>query len=123
MIGISFCISTEERSGAAGGSFHMPEQEFRNIAAVVVGEPTGARPLAGHKGALWLSLSSSGRTSHASMPEKGDSALAKMLPAANRLLDFVAEGRHPFMGRGTSVLSTLHSGLNALSQSCPTRPC
>lgn len=97
------------------GSFHMPEQEFRNIAAVVVGEPTGARPLAGHKGALWLRLSSSGRTSHASMPEKGDSALAKMLPAANRLLDFVAEGRHPFMGRGTSVLSTLHSGLNSNS--------
>ncbi len=97
------------------GSFHMPEREFRNIAAVVVGEPTGARPLAGHKGALWLTLSSSGRTSHASMPEEGDSALAKMLPAATPLLDFVPVGTHPFMGRGTSVLSTLHSGLNSNS--------
>ena len=97
------------------GSFHMPEEEFRNIAAVVVGEPTGARPLAGHKGALWLRLSTSGRTSHASMPEEGDSALAKMLPAATRLLDFEAVGTHPFMGRGTSVLSTLHSGLNSNS--------
>lgn len=97
------------------GSFHMPEKEFRNIAALLVGEPTGARPLAGHKGALWLNLSSSGRTSHASMPEEGDSALAKMLPAAVRLLDFAPVGSHPFLGRGTSVLSTLHSGLNSNS--------
>lgn len=97
------------------GSFHMPEREFRNIGAVLVGEPTGARPLTGHKGALWLNLSTSGRTSHASMPEAGDSALAKMLPAATRLLDFAPAGTHPFLGGGTSVLSTLHSGLNSNS--------
>ena len=97
------------------GSFHMPEREFRNIGAVLVGEPTGARPLTGHKGALWLNLSTSGRASHASMPEAGDSALAKMLPAATRLLDFAPAGTHPFLGGGTSVLSTLHSGLNSNS--------
>lgn len=99
------------------GSFHMTadSREMAHIAAVVVGEPTNALPLVGHKGALWLTLTAHGKTAHASMPEKGENALASMLPAASRLLRFKPHGRHRYLGSGTSVLSTLHAGLNSNS--------
>lgn len=99
------------------GSFHLGRraEELARVQALVVGEPTGAIPLVGHKGALWLTLTARGRTAHASMPEKGLSALATLLPAATRLLDYTPGGEHRYLGRGTCVLSTLHAGLNSNS--------
>lgn len=99
------------------GSFHMAARpEFlSNIAAIVVAEPTSCRPLCGHKGALWLTCKTTGVTAHASMPHKGDNALAKLLPFANAMCSFRLEGTHPHLGNGTCVVSTLHSGCNSNS--------
>lgn len=99
------------------GSFHMAARtEFlEGIAAVVVGEPTACRPLCGHKGALWLACETTGVTAHASMPQKGDNALAKLLPFADAMCSFSLEGEHPHLGGGTCVVSTLHSGCNSNS--------
>ena len=99
------------------GSFHMAAQpEFlEGIAAVVVGEPTSCRPLCGHKGALWLACKTTGVTAHASMPGKGDNALAKLLPFANAMCSFSLKGEHQHLGGGTCVVSTLHAGCNSNS--------
>ena len=99
------------------GSFHMAAQPqfLRNIAAVVVAEPTSCRPLCGHKGALWLTCKTTGITAHASMPHKGDNALAKLLPFADAMCAFRLEGDHPQLGGGTCVVSTLHAGCNSNS--------
>jgi succinyl-diaminopimelate desuccinylase len=87
-----------------------------SAAAAIVAEPTNARPLVGHRGALWLKLRTRGVAAHASMPEKGENALAKMLPVANRLLDYrLPDVRHPHLGSGTFVVSTLHAGINSNS--------
>ena len=96
------------------GSFHLAKnlEHFKNAAACIIAEPTGAYPLLGHRGALWLKLSASGKTAHCAMPERGDNALVKLLPAANRLIGFGFDLSHPDLGRPTVVLSTLHSGLN-----------
>lgn len=96
------------------GSFHLAKnlEHFKNAAACIIAEPTGAYPLLGHRGALWLKLSTAGKTAHCAMPERGDNALTKLLPAANRLIGFGFELSHPDLGKPTVVLSTLHSGLN-----------
>lgn len=85
---------------------------LENVKAVVVAEPTGAKPLAGHKGCLWLKARARGKTAHGSMPENGINALAKLVPFADRCLDFSLSGLHPVLGRGTIVLSCLHGGFN-----------
>lgn len=82
------------------------------VKAVVVAEPTGAKPLAGHKGCLWLKAQAKGKTAHGSMPENGINALAKLVPFANRCLSFQLPGSHPVLGHGTVVLSCLHGGFN-----------
>ena len=51
----------------------------------MVAEPTGIKPLVGHKGALWLEAESKGVTAHGLMPEKGVSAIYKAARAVTAL--------------------------------------
>ncbi|WNS46234.1 M20 family metallopeptidase [Paenibacillus sp. MMS20-IR301] len=46
---------------------------------LVIGEPTGSRVAAGHKGALWLRISLFGRSAHGSMPQLGLNAVEGMM--------------------------------------------
>lgn len=85
------------------------------IGAVIVGEPTGGRPQFGHKGVTWFQLETRGVTAHASMPDKGENALTKLLPGAARLAGFQPADEHPYLGRSTLVLSVMQSGLNTNS--------
>ncbi len=103
------------------GSFHLTSRPgvLHGVRAAVIGEPTNALPLAGHKGALWMKLETTGRTAHSSMPEQGENALTKLLPGAMRLLEFLPPDTHPKLGSCTCVLSSLHAGLN--SNSVPDR--
>jgi succinyl-diaminopimelate desuccinylase len=105
-----------EENGCLGSKKARETIAGSSAAAAIIAEPTNARPLVGHRGALWLNLRTHGVAAHASMPEKGENALAKMLPAANRLLDYrLPDVFHPHLGTGTFVVSTLHSGINSNS--------
>ncbi|MDL2307508.1 M20 family metallopeptidase [Desulfovibrio sp. OttesenSCG-928-C06] len=100
------------------GSRYMAEQKpetLNNIGAVIVGEPTNNRPQFGHKGVTWFELCTKGVTAHAAMPEKGDNALLKLIPAACKLQHFQPEDTHPYLGKSTLVLSVMQSGLNTNS--------
>jgi succinyl-diaminopimelate desuccinylase len=105
-----------EEHGCLGSQHAKERLAASSIGAAIIAEPTDARPLVGHKGTLWLNLRTTGVTAHASMPEKGENALEKILPVANRLLGYrLPDVRHPHLGAGTIVLSTLHAGLNSNS--------
>lgn len=105
-----------EEHGCLGSQKAKETIAASSAAAAIIAEPTNARPLVGHRGALWLKLWTRGIAAHASMPEKGENALTKMLPIANRLLDYrPPDVFHPHLGSGTFVLSTLHAGINSNS--------
>lgn len=97
------------------GSFHMAGNKtfMKNVKAAIVGEPSGALPLCGHKGTLWMKAVSKGVTAHGSMPEKGVNALDKLIRFGSRMLEsFRLEGEHPVLGHGTWIFSTMKAGLN-----------
>jgi succinyl-diaminopimelate desuccinylase len=96
------------------GSFHLMSSPdlYGRLGAGIIAEPTANQPLSGHKGALWLTFETNGRTAHGSMPEQGDNALAKLLPAANRLLGAAPKAGHHLLGPCTMALTSMHSGLN-----------
>lgn len=98
------------------GSLQVMEDMAKAPGAVIITEPTNNRPLAGHRGALWIELSTQGKTAHGSMPEFGENALDKLLPTARRLSEhaFSVPG-HEFLGRPTMALTTMHAGLNVNS--------
>ena len=107
-------IVAGEETGCRG-SRHLAARPARlgRAGALVVGEPTGNYPLVGHKGALWLSATFSGRAAHGSMPEAGDNAVYKAAAAVGRLqrFDFPAAS-HPVLGAPTLNVGYFHGGLN-----------
>jgi succinyl-diaminopimelate desuccinylase len=67
--------------------------------------------LFGHKGALWLRASCSGRAAHGSTPHLGENAIYKAARAATRLEQFEFNAaRHPVLGPPTLNVGTIRGG-------------
>src|SRR5581483_6014731 len=112
--GVVLIITAGEETGCtgaaalAGGAKGLPQ-----AGALVVAEPTGNRPLAGHKGALWLDAVTRGVTAHGSMPDKGINAVYKAARAVTALQDFDFNvARHDVLGAPTLNVGTIAGGLN-----------
>src|SRR5205085_10156588 len=84
--------------------------------ALVVGEPTGNRPVIGHKGALWLRARTRGVTAHGSMPQMGVNAVIKAAQAVLALSAFRFDvAPDPLLGAPTLNVGTIKGGLNVNS--------
>lgn len=112
--GATLVITADEECGC-GGAAHLVKQGklLGEVGALVIGEPTANYPLVGHKGALWLDVTTRGITAHGSMPERGDNAIYKAAAAIGKLREFDFETPlHALMGRPTLNVGTVHGGLN-----------
>lgn len=112
--GLELVIVAGEETGCDGsrhlvatpGALGMP-------GALVVGEPTGNLPLAGHKGALWLRGRTTGVTAHGSMPHHGVNAVYRAARAVTRLEAFTFDTvPHPVLGAPTLNVGTISGGFN-----------
>ena len=81
---IYFCALMGEESGNDGVRALM-KSGFK-VDFAIAGEPTGCRVVNTHKGALWFRVITRGRSVHGAMPEKGESAIAKMTGVLQFLL-------------------------------------
>lgn len=115
--GLSMVLTAGEETGCEG-AFHLTgdaaaRAQLGSADALLVGEPTGNRPLVGHKGAFWLAATATGKTAHGSMPQSGDNAIYKIARAALALeqLD-LGVAPHPLMGASTLNVGTVRGGLN-----------
>lgn len=111
---ILLIISSGEETGCEGVLRLVGDGSLDGaFGAMIVAEPTDARPMLGHKGALWLSLITSGVTAHGSMPQTGVNAVVGAARLIERLLqfDFGVEA-HPVMGSPTLNIGTIHGGMN-----------
>jgi len=79
--------------------------------ALIVAEPTANQLVLGHKGALWLRLTATGRSAHGSRPELGDNALVKLATSAARLHDPGRWPQSPTHGPATVNVGTFRSGV------------
>lgn len=81
---------------------------------VIVGEPTELQTVHTHKGSAWLTFRTRGRAVHASTPEKGDSAIYKMLDVLQAFRREVAEDFAPrhdaILGTPTFNIGTVRGG-------------
>jgi succinyl-diaminopimelate desuccinylase len=111
--GVVLVITACEERGCEGAKFLVREGVLPKAGALVVGEPTANRVLAGHKGVFWLEAAAKGVTAHGSMPEDGDNAIYKAARAVLALaaLDFSADA-HPDLGRPTLNAGWLRGGIN-----------
>jgi acetylornithine deacetylase len=106
-IGLLFTVDEELGSlGARAANTHALARECRYL---VNGEPTDNRLASGSKGSLRLRLSTEGRAAHSAYPERGESAIEKMLDV---LADLRATRwpRDEFFGETTCNIGTISGG-------------
>ncbi|MEI6105671.1 MAG: M20/M25/M40 family metallo-hydrolase, partial [Opitutae bacterium] len=77
--GVLFSVDEEASMDGARAFADSELREFKNLRGLVVGEPTGLRPVIAHNGVLrWRSITR-GVAAHSADPTKGRSAIAAML--------------------------------------------
>jgi len=87
--GVRLIFTAGEEPGCHGAK-HLADTNYDmgQASAIIVGEPTSNVPAIGHKGALYLKVSASGKTAHSSMPELGVNAIYKAARAINKIENF-----------------------------------
>jgi succinyl-diaminopimelate desuccinylase len=112
--GLTLLLVAGEETGCEGAA-HLAKVPgaLGRASALVVGEPTGNRPVIGHKGALWLRARTRGVTAHGSMPQLGVNAVIKASQAVLALAGFHFDVQpDPLLGSPSLNVGTLHGGLN-----------
>ena len=114
----------EETGGGYNGMEHVRRDVFGHdlpdVAAALVGEPTGLRPCLAQKGLLILRATAHGRSAHAARAHLGDNAITR---AARDLvaLDVLAFDRpDPLLGLPTATATVVEGGAakNAVPDRC-----
>jgi succinyl-diaminopimelate desuccinylase len=112
--GITLVCTASEETGCQG-AHHLANlgNGLREAGALLIGEPTSNYPLVGHKGALWLEVSTSGVTAHGSMPEQGENAIYKAAQVVTQLQAYKFDiFPHPLLGAPTLNVGTISGGMN-----------
>lgn len=112
-------VSDEESHGHQGMGFLTQKGGIRGD-AVLVGEPTDLQPVIAQKGALWLRISTLGKSAHGSRPHLGVNAIEKMMKLTERLSSIPLEKEHPLLGKPTLNIGTIQGGtkINIVPDRC-----
>jgi succinyl-diaminopimelate desuccinylase len=116
---VGLAVSRGEEIGCRGASDVADALAGWNIGAVIIPESTANEVVLGHRGALWLTVETTGTAAHGSTPERGDNAILSMA----RLLGTLGElplGSHPELGQESVNVGTISGGTvpNIVPDSC-----
>ncbi len=106
---------TDEEAGMTGAQAFARGalRDFNRLRGVIVGEPTGLRPVVAHNGALRWRTITRGVAAHSSDPTKGRSAISAMVRVVAALeRDFIplATATHPLTGRAAASINVIRGG-------------
>ena len=112
-------VSDEESHGHQGMGFLTRKGGIQGDAALV-GEPTDLHPVIAHKGALWLRISTLGKSAHSGKPHLGVNAIEKMMKLIHQINSMPLEKEHPLLGKPTLNVGTIRGGtkINIVPDHC-----
>ncbi|NWG01747.1 MAG: M20 family metallopeptidase [Syntrophaceae bacterium] len=112
-------VSDEESHGHQGMGFLTQRGGIHGDAALV-GEPTDLYPVIAHKGALWLRISTLGKSAHSGRPHLGVNAIEKMTKLIQQLHLIPIEKEHPLLGKPTFNVGMIRGGtkINIVPDHC-----
>ncbi|WP_192886490.1 M20 family metallopeptidase [Agrobacterium sp. LAD9] len=116
---VVLALLASEETGCQG-AVHVVDK-LPPIGALVIAEPTNGELAIGHKGVLWLKLTTKGKAAHGSMPHLGVNAIDIMSTAISSLrsLSF-GVASSPLLGDPTYNVGTVSggSGTNIVPDRC-----
>lgn len=102
------CVADEENAGNQGSKL-LYEQGIE-APFVIVGEPTGMKPIIAEKGFLRFRIDVRGTAAHAAFPEMGSNAIIDMLDITQQILDYDWKATHPLLDKPTIVPALMKGG-------------
>jgi acetylornithine deacetylase len=102
-------FTVDEELGSLGARAANAHPRARECEYLINGEPTDNRLAVGSKGSLRARLTASGRAAHSAYPERGESAVEKLLDVLADLRS-AAWPRDEFFGDTTCNIGTLRGG-------------
>lgn len=117
-----FAVSRNEENGCRG-TLEVIEAlrgAGASAGALIVGEPTDGELVLGHKGPLWVDVTTEGVAAHGSTPELGVSAIAAMSDLIARAARELPLREHPELGRESVNIGRIVGGTirNAVPEHC-----
>ena len=94
---------------------------LKDVGAIVIGEPSSCGINVAEKGALWIEVTTYGKTAHGAFPEQGKNAIVYMNALINQLLQYrFAYEENLLLGHPTMNISTIHGGVktNVVPDKC-----
>lgn len=112
-------VSDEESHGHQGMGFLAQKGKIRGDGAIV-GEPTNLDLVIAQKGALWLRITTFGKSAHGSKPAQGINAVEKMMTLIARLTSTPLMKEHPLLGKPTINIGKIQGGtkINMVPDRC-----
>jgi succinyl-diaminopimelate desuccinylase len=110
-----------EETDSLGAAAIAARPDLGPVQAVVIPEPSYNDLYIAEKGALWLELSTQGKTAHGSMPELGQNAIMMMVRLINELKKLTIPFKeHPLLGGFSQSVNTIAGGLktNVVPDQC-----
>jgi len=112
--GIRLILTSGEELGCQGvNNLVNTHNNLGKARALIIGEPTANLPAIGHKGALYINVSTYGVTAHSSMPELGDNAIYKAARAISKIENFkFGAEKDSLLGFPTINVGKMNGGMN-----------
>jgi succinyl-diaminopimelate desuccinylase len=111
---IRLLATAGEEVGQRGAEILAKEGYMKNVAALIIGEPSGYRIAYANKGELDITLTSKGKAAHSSMPKLGNNAVAHLLAILNRLQAQIQQATanltSPDLGETIFNVDVIHGG-------------
>lgn len=106
---VALAVSTGEEVGCRGAASVAELLREHPIGAVIVPESTANEVVLGHRGALWLRVTTSGRAAHGSTPGLGVNAIEKAAAVIGRVSELPLLW-HPQLGWESVNVGTIAGG-------------
>jgi succinyl-diaminopimelate desuccinylase len=111
---VKFCFTADEEAGGMGVTSIRTAGFLEDAAAVFIPEPTEGKIGLMEKGALWLQVTATGKSSHCSRPDLGTNAVEHLIAYLDRLqsaIDLTRESDvFDEMRHSTFVVSRIKGG-------------
>lgn len=116
-----FAGTAGEEVDSVGAFDFLNKGGLRDVGAIIIGEPSSCGINIAEKGALWLELTTFGKTAHGAFPNRGINAIVHMNALITRLLKYEYRyEENPLLGHPTMNLATIQGGVktNVVPDKC-----
>ncbi len=106
--------SADEESGSLGARDFRSKGGLEGVGAIIVGEPSSCNINIAEKGALWIEVTTLGKTAHGAFPEQGINAIVGMNAILSAVLDYkqkLVYTPNKLLGHPSMSISTIQGGV------------